>query len=552
MDRDWSDFFWKLIPKDEPFPAIDDSIMNWIRTVLSGAYAERSKRQADANLEQLLDTEVAKKEDGYVPTLSFFDYQGMGLFKTSDMDALIDAFDVLQTNRLSALPGSFIGYFNEREIIQRAFTHKLSHPDRVLIFGYLRWLTRGPVEGDSLGQWLRVLNNLVQNAAIDGAEEFRQAVQAVAKIIDSTSNILEWLTSAQGAVEFFYGRQVEEERIKAWLVLRSPRWKAAIEPIEVQTCFKGQLGFLLEFAGILGYFKDHGDCAWTELEDDVYFTSFQNYATRALSVWAQPKDSDYRWERAVLTKGAYLVEASSNRRNFLSSDWNVRDYSWKRLLRLPPVAKNGSESEGWSTRRKLVKMVFDDHRFDPADPFGSLEKILGDEADDWRRAVIHNPALIALCKYGFIRYENDHDILLYQSKQQNGWHAELYTYAFFCDHLMDQEALFAPFAKIAYQFSKVTLDRPHIVMKDARLGSSSFDLEIRWRAEAAAFLLRLVHGDSLPVPADLQSAFEAQGFHVGQNGQAGLELSVTSAKEAKAVLELVCSDLLASLNPNRS
>ena len=144
-------------------------------------------------------------------------------------------------------------------------------------------------------------------------------------------------------------------------------------------------------------------------------------------------DRKYLWERAVLVKGDYLIEASSHRYNLLNSNQDPRYYSWKRLLRLPPTS--GKDEIEWKDRRSYVKSVFDDPLFDRRDVSGSLENICKAKPDDWRRYIIEKPELIRYCKQGFIRYESPTKILLYRQSQQNHRHREMFSYYLFLSWL---------------------------------------------------------------------------------------------------------------------
>ena len=87
---------------------------------------------------------------------------------------------------------------------------------------------------------------------------------------------------------------------------------------------------------------------------------------------------DFLWERAVLSKGDYLICATANRRNMLSTRSGkarnaTRDYNWKRLLLL--VVPNASNRDIGLQRQKYAKEVFDDPSFDVNTPKESLQTI---------------------------------------------------------------------------------------------------------------------------------------------------------------------------------
>jgi hypothetical protein len=89
---------------------------------------------------------------------------------------------------------------------------------------------------------------------------------------------------------------------------------------------------------------------------------------------------------------------------------------------------NDQNYETLTQKRLLVKEVFDDTIFNPANPVPTLKKMI-DNADvsDWRRHFISNSDPFSYCKQGFI-HKNGEEILLFHASQMNHLHIELNTY----------------------------------------------------------------------------------------------------------------------------
>ena len=84
----------------------------------------------------------------------------------------------------------------------------------------------------------------------------------------------------------------------------------------------------------------------------------------------------YVWERAVLTKGDYLIDSSSWRKNLLTTEKNARDFSWKRFLRFTDEHKQ---------KRQFIKQVFDDDLFDKNNlPSAHLEFLPKEDYETWK------------------------------------------------------------------------------------------------------------------------------------------------------------------------
>ncbi len=193
----------------------------------------------------------------------------------------------------------------------------------------------------------------------------------------------------------------------------------------------GQIGCILNFSGVLAFYREHEGCDWDDVRDRHYREQFSKYAQSIAAVFDLIKDSsssiNFVWERAVLSKGVYFTEKSGAKYNLLSSRDtrnNIpRDHSWRRLLRInTPLIEQKQEH---------VKEVFDDPNFDVKDVIGSLEKICKDalgllDAKDWRILFLERPELFKVCEQGFIINNGNEFILLHQS-QRNHTHSELYS-----------------------------------------------------------------------------------------------------------------------------
>ena len=157
---------------------------------------------------------------------------------------------------------------------------------------------------------------------------------------------------------------------------------------------------------------------------------FNKYAKSAGRIFSLIEDSisnlEYRWERAVLSKGVYFTKRDT-RYNMLhtrSTKDNIsRDHSWKRLLRI-----GSNEME---TKQEYIKAVLDDKNYDNDDITNSLEKIYNqalekDQVEYWRKMLIEHFNIFGYSKRGFIEFEGSQITILGKS-QRNHYHSEFYT-----------------------------------------------------------------------------------------------------------------------------
>ena len=126
---------------------------------------------------------------------------------------------------------------------------------------------------------------------------------------------------------------MREEALKAPLILSRSGWRVRIHTAEAHGYFEGQLEFLSKFSGVLDRWLSDKSIGWSDSEDAEYQSKFSDYCAKASAVFSANGLNDFgahRWERALLTKGDYLLQRGINR-SFL--DNSGRDGGWKRLLR---------------------------------------------------------------------------------------------------------------------------------------------------------------------------------------------------------------------------
>jgi len=451
IDTIWANLFWKYRDVNGKDNSFDDELMNFVRVIMASEYALTSTLEKDIQQEYLMGSLVARKLKDYTDKLTYHIYKRFGILTKSTISYLIDALDALSNgdNKIQIhLNDTY--YFNEEQCFKSVLKHDLTLPQRVQFHAYLKFLIYHKRKVDGINQWMRVIHNLSENTVIDGADEVARAIKSIEKLIPYSYNILEYLMGTKNQIDFFLSRQVQEERIKAHLITKSKDWEKEILKIEKHPYFKGQILFLFEFSGVLEYYEKHDNCDWNSAEGSEYLNRFMKYANGISAVFQailkSASDIDYLWERAVLSKGDYLIPATAHRWNLLSTTKKMRDFSWKRLLRLPSEGANEHEKSEWQDRRNFIKDVIDDKLFDHTNLTNSLYAICKALPDDWRRYFILNPEFYRYSEQGFIRFVDEGNILLFKHSQQNHYHREMYSYDFYLNELSDNN-IYKPFTQ---------------------------------------------------------------------------------------------------------
>jgi hypothetical protein len=401
-----------------------------------------------------------------------------------------------------------------------------------------------------LSVWMRVIYNLVENTIINTSDEFYKALFAINGLSQFDTPILATL---KGDYEFsgFTGAQILEEKIKAHLLLKSHEWSDVIVEAEKHPFFDGQIGFLLNFAGILAFYREHEHCDWSEELDKQHFSYFKKYAKSAGEVFTQIRGSsssiNYLWERAVLSKGIYFTEKSGDRFNLLSSRDtrnNIpRDHSWRRLLRIG--------SSAIEQKQAYVKAVIDDPLFDPENIVNSLELICKDalnscEIEDWCQMLIKHKELIAYCNQGFISI-NGHEIILLSQSQRNHPHSEFRTMVVESE-LRQNKDLLNPFTSIRLESVKSRDEKAFISVGGWFFDDYLYSIEIR--KYATTFNIRFKGGNPSGFSDELLFVLDKQGFSLVESkfedvGVHGYFAKSEQGEVKKVISKLtnLCSDL---------
>ena len=464
IETKWSYLFFnyrkqniKDINKNNTF---DEELMNFIRIIFTNQYASTAEKNDDT-LEYLLGTKIAKSDENYMNSISFVKYVTLNAISNESTVYLIDAFDAFSNGKdkiKSYLLDDYKLYFNEVDSFEKAIHNNFeNYSEQICFHAYVQYLIRNKNNLSGINEWMRVVYNLSnpENTKIDGADDFLDAIHSVNTLLEYCDDILSYLRTNPD-IKKFSKWQSKEEIIKAFIIIRNDNWKKAVESFEKNRYFNGQIGFLLQFAGVIDYYNENGNCSWSEEEDKVYFTEFMKYSKISEYIFngkregrdfIRTNDNEFIFERAVLVKGDHMSSASYNRYNLHSVDvssGNIkRDHSWKRLLRI-------ENSQDMEEKKSFIKQVFDDKRMDINNIDLSLKLICKDKTNTWRDLFVQCPDMIRYCGKGYIYYRDENDIRLYTSIRSDCYQAELYTYYLYKTKLQSVGSLFTPFKVIRY------------------------------------------------------------------------------------------------------
>lgn len=489
IDTKWTTLFWQYC-KHGNESKLDTYIENFIRVIITGHYASHVKLTANATTDDTFD--VLMSTDAELKSLSFGKYESTKALNKYAVLEVIKAMDALYNGNQKVkhlMDENYRFYYDEEAIFTKVLDNNLTRNERVQFYAYIQFLIHNNGKPEGINEWMRVIHNLSHpdNSFIDGNDDLSRCIVTVKDILlPHSSDIISYIRGIKDFGDYrslrgFTSFQREEEKVKALLIKR-PEWKEVIERTEKHNYFNGQIGFILEFAGIVNFFEtNERGVFWTEEENNRYLSTFNRYAKLASFIFMLDEDKErlnnenFSFERAVLSHGNYLLKASSNRRNLLSTETvqkNVkRDLSWKRLLRLNETREDLLEG------KRLVKATFDDIDNDD-DIINALERqCQGKEyAEKWREVLISNPRLIEACEYGFMAFHED-QILLLIYWFTNAYHYELFTYNLWLQKFEDNEESFPGF-EISYEWQKTIEEVPYILLYDYKYQRKAYHIYI--------------------------------------------------------------------------
>ncbi|WP_230657385.1 DUF262 domain-containing protein [Psychrobacter sp. I-STPA10] len=512
IDTDWADLFWTYRKVGENHDTFDDEFMNFIRLLILFEYMSHSKDSSKNIANIISDTFFANNNNlKSVAVSTYKDYDCLNAQFIGNLIHILDLLDASDNHKIKTfLPtDAQKKYYPEEAMFEKVLADNTSYTEKLRFYAFYRFLIKNLTLTDiatnkikedlqtKLVEWMRVVYNLTENTIIDDAENFNNAFSAIESLTDYDRSILDVLANDPDLqISTFSQDQVVEEKIKANLILKSDDWREAIFDAEAHPFFKGQIGFLLNFSGILEFYREHQNCDWDASENVNYLEAFKKYAISAgavfnlIQIQNTSQKINYAWERAVLSKGVYFTKKSYDRYNLLSTREtknNIkRDHSWKRLLRIGSAYMKNEDSENIiEARQSYVKAVLDDPDFNTHKLQESLENIsakavTNENIEYWRKAFIQYPVLFDYCKQGFI-LKNKDEFVLFKESQRNFTQYEFYTKVIdlkLNEILTNDPDYLQPFAAAEYEEVTTTEDWAHQKIINWHFGKNTFDIAI--------------------------------------------------------------------------
>lgn len=448
IDVAWTDFLWPMRRLRKGLKNIDQYFQNLLKLVIGNSVASLASGKIDFDIlfeanRQTLTFSYGKYVDDYGVV---FDKTMLDRIKEelNEMCSPNSIFTKFRTGRMPNYGWSDLEKEWHSFVIQDGESGKPSYRGRELLYAMSRLSALIPsATPEEVNQWCRLIENLSENSRMDSSDEAAKGIKDIDGMLAELvtyykmggqigSRVNDWLAQTSFKPEGFSNYQMEEEKIKAEL-RKDTQWNIQITEAERHPYLKGNIGLILWCGG-----EVEASTPFSSTALNRNLGSFKHYKERCMRLFdtAGNKDSVATKQallvRAMLTKGNYMRDLGSDRRNIFNDPIH-RDYSWKALFRI-------NDSTGDKERKKAfdtIKEVLDDTDFDSNNVEGSLKKIIRKRQKKgmplWRRILTSNfgDTILSYSHQGFIAFADGKrsNTLIYGSSRRNGYHTELNSLA---------------------------------------------------------------------------------------------------------------------------
>ena len=294
-------------------------------------------------------------------------------------------------------------YKEIHQLIFNALTDKCTYQDRVLFHAITvyMYMAKG-IDKGSLMQWIRIIKNLILNSQIDQVHLYRRAIDGINGIADNWNNLLDYF-SRKGSVVGFSPDQIEEEQIKAEIILQNKDFAEEIYKAERHPYFSGQIRSALYYA-----IEEKADIA-------VFVRYWDNIS--ALFDETRPKYK-HLLRQALLTFGDYTLPVS--------------DYKTLCVDDPKEAASTPSLKRLFSNQNKIVRQLLD--ALTSCDNIeDQLRTIINNSTvpqNDWRYCFINFPDLFTKMSTSHLRLRwVDKELIMVTNKASNGYNYGIFLSA---------------------------------------------------------------------------------------------------------------------------
>lgn len=528
LDTKWLDLFWKY--KDDDDYIVDQEYMRFFHGMIQLLLASDKSTPISEELKdkiKLFNNPKENENKKHELELSLEQYEKLECINEPTLFEITKVLDELVENdtQLSVWLKE-INFFNKNEsndnnkLLIEFISGQITYNDRLRFYAMYKYLL---IKGDQINEiefkrWIRVLRNLIENTSMN-EENF---IRLTRKIDDFSQQvkgeqILPFLISKNNAdLAPFDSFQFKEEQRKASLIVENPQWEKEILTAEAHPFFKGQIFLLLEMS-------------------DDNLEKFIEYRDKAISIFKEGglvDDKDCIVHLALLAKGDYLFNLSSNRKGFCKNAQQWRERIFKDNNPYPNHHKG---------RIGIVKDLLDEISIE--NPRKCLNDIIEKyEKKDWRYYFIKFPYTLAVCREKLINFSGDNEIYLLNKSRMSSIHWEERSFCFFKNFIEPERYNYHPFTKKWY-FGSSNYDKPCAVLDKFIFKNETYKIDIHFNKDGK-YIISLFIDEAKGDEQELLSRMVDQAnLKMNWGEYKRFFLSCKDEADTKNKLDTICTNL---------
>ena len=413
IDTVWTDLFWKYRDADNGF-------IRFIAGIAINSYAEnqeifKSEDEDEITRKYLQDknegkniTEEAVKRERIEERIRLLfnnpnEITPEDFLTETSFDYLIKCFDIYANKEFKYDELlTMVGFEKESEdnlFIALVKNDKTEYKQRVLFYAQTQFILKTKPDSNSFVEWMRVVRNIVQNAAIDNAT-YIGAIGLIKELSSGCTDIYKFLNT-HSIESRFASEQVSEEILKSSIITKDEKNKEAIFLTEDTNFFKGKILFGLY-------------CIGFEKINDEFNESKLRSLCKVVSDHLNGNDISNKFRRALLTIDDEFYEYWTSFSYKLDMDKRcfIED--------IADLKNNFTHEKGKykNSLKELLVKLFDNKPLDEiiSECLDNSE-CLGD-MPNWKRRIIKEPELLdEFCKSHYFSIDGE-KCYLYNNKKR--------------------------------------------------------------------------------------------------------------------------------------
>ncbi len=404
IDTVWTDYFWSKFRKDN---SIDDALMRFVSAI---AMIRMSLERSTSRAEQRIPIITRLQENA--------DHVKPSFFSKESFDFLYDYFEIYNNVKDENIGISFpLWRHQPKDSILSEIAYEVgsytsssgtnaSYSLKVLFYAQTEYLRRvDEFNHANFSDWMRVVRNIISRGDIDkegnrpdiirSPYTFDGVINLITELANGCEDIYRYLSSIDTLKSTFAKDQVEEEKIKAGLIINKPHLKQLIFDCEDNELLRGRIEFI--------FYCIEYEYGTLDIDEEMLKKVrdvFEKYFNKEKEI-----DNDLR--RAMLTievNGVYEFYS------YWWSFWNVINATKRRLFDKYRELEYFIYSENKEYFRKLVHQLCEKDLKSIAIDFKPPDKM-----PNWKIRLIKEPDLLdnsRISNYIAIPDDNSHCYLL--------------------------------------------------------------------------------------------------------------------------------------------